>query len=391
MDSDLASFADVFERTVAAHRAGRRDEAEDGYARLLVVDPARPEVNANLGLLLFDMGRQDDGLGRLAVAAKASSSSQIWKLFANAMAVVGQSRLNGGDPDSALRMFRGAIALEPGFVPVYCELCRVLLAEGSAEALSVAERTAALAPEDPSGAARMEMARLVALFRQQTRSMLALDLATAPPAVDRVAGTIAGRLIRLCSYYDGAISLFGASPKGVSITDDHHAVSLEVMRDFLPARGGEWTVNDLGCGYGALFGMIRDRLEPYGVRYHGFDISPRMLAKARERYGADPRAVFALSSIPLWTADYSIAVGTFNLNFECDPEDWMTYLKAQILLLAKRSRIAFSFNALLPEHGMLFRLRPEQITQFIRERISENIDVLTGYSRTREWTVRVYL
>lgn len=388
------SISRLFEEATAAHKAGRWSDAEKGYIGLLAIDPRRPEVNANFGQMLIQRGRAEAGVERLAAATESAPAvSRFWTLLAEGMLVLGQDRRARRRPaGETMACFRRAIAIDPGFTAAYVDLGEALRSEGQAmAAITLSLCGGRLAPNDARLSSQTERARLLALYQQQTRFVLDLHGSIGPNDISGMAQRIAGRLADVWTYFDATIERFGPTHHGISAADSaYHHRSLQLMADFLPGASGDWTVNDIGCGYAALFDRIQDRLLPYGVRYHGYDISPRMIDQARRRFGTDPRAVFAVSAIPVWPADYSIAAGVFNLNCDHDPEEWLVYVQSQILLMARISRIAFSFNALLPEHGCLFRIRPEVILDFVRERISRRIEVLTGYSDVQEWTVRVF-
>jgi SAM-dependent methyltransferase len=75
-------------------------------------------------------------------------------------------------------------------------------------------------------------------------------------------------------------------------------------------------VLDVGCGFGDLFGYLRER-GVTGVRYIGVDINASLLAIARERY---PEARFAEADCrrlrPSTRSDYAFCSGMFNHKLE---------------------------------------------------------------------------
>jgi SAM-dependent methyltransferase len=85
----------------------------------------------------------------------------------------------------------------------------------------------------------------------------------------------------------------------------------------LIAEVGPWdgaSVADVGCGLGDLFGYLQE--QGHRVRYHGLDLSRRMVAAARRKY-SHPDATFEVRDILAdglgGTFDYVVASGTFNL------------------------------------------------------------------------------
>lgn len=57
---------------------------------------------------------------------------------------------------------------------------------------------------------------------------------------------------------------------------------------------GEFSPNDLGCGYGALVDFFENRY--HGFTYSGFDVSESMIREARQRYLDISRARFIVSA-----------------------------------------------------------------------------------------------
>lgn len=86
------------------------------------------------------------------------------------------------------------------------------------------------------------------------------------------------------------------------------------------------TVNDLGCGYAAMFGYLDGRLGSSLENYAGYDISEEMLRAARDKV-ADSRAEFVGSPVVTRDADYSFVSGTFNVKIDASEDVWARYIK----------------------------------------------------------------
>jgi SAM-dependent methyltransferase len=145
-------------------------------------------------------------------------------------------------------------------------------------------------------------------------------------------------------YYSGKVEEHGPSPSGV---DWNSAESQELRFEqllTLHRGGGPFSLNDYGCGYGALAEWLAERYEEFD--YRGFDVSESMLACARERLGGDPRCTLAASEDELEPADYTVASGVFNVKLEADDESWREYVLETIDRLAELSTAGFAFNML---------------------------------------------
>ncbi len=80
-----------FNLAVAAHQAGNLSDAEGLYRAFLQVDPAHPEVNHNLGVLLAQMNQPGLALSYLLAAIDADPAcGQYWLSYINVLSQSGQ-------------------------------------------------------------------------------------------------------------------------------------------------------------------------------------------------------------------------------------------------------------------------------------------------------------
>jgi SAM-dependent methyltransferase len=145
-------------------------------------------------------------------------------------------------------------------------------------------------------------------------------------------------------YYSDKITRYGATAKGV---DWNSRESQELRFEQLLKicdRGKPFSMNDYGCGYGALVGYMTDR--GYEFEYCGYDISSQMIAKASELYGKFEQCKFFIDERELREADYTIASGIFNVRLQTKDEEWQEYVFATLDTMAKLSKIGFAFNLL---------------------------------------------
>ena len=153
----------------------------------------------------------------------------------------------------------------------------------------------------------------------------------------RLIGTVA-------DYYTAKVTEHGATPAGVDWNGEH-SQHLRFAQ-LLAVIAGEqpFSLNDYGCGYGALLEPLSERFSDF--EYRGFDVSEAMVAQARERYGADPRARFFSDPAALAPADYTVASGIFNVRLDLDEARWRAYVLETIDAMAAVSRRGIAFNAL---------------------------------------------
>jgi SAM-dependent methyltransferase len=151
-------------------------------------------------------------------------------------------------------------------------------------------------------------------------------------------------------------------------------------------------INDLGCGYGALFDAFRDIPCLAGGRYLGYDINPRMLMAARARID-DPRARFIESFAATETADFSFVSGTYNIKMRADEETWLAYVEASLLDLWEKTRLGLAFNMMssrgTARENTLYYADPLHFLAFCQDRLSPRVQLRHDY-HLPEFTIFVY-
>lgn len=115
------------------------------------------------------------------------------------------------------------------------------------------------------------------------------------------------------AYYSDAIERFGPAPLGVDWPNQASQylrfVQLLKICDF----GRPFSLNDFGCGYGALLGYLALRHSDASVTYRGIDLSAQMIAVAKQCWAARPNTTFVAGYRCGKVADYSMASGVFNV------------------------------------------------------------------------------
>jgi SAM-dependent methyltransferase len=196
------------------------------------------------------------------------------------------------------------------------------------------------------------------------------------------------------SYYTAKISKHDATPLGVDwtcvATQELRFVQLLKICEF----SAPFSLNDLGCGYGALLAYLSKRHSVSDIDYSGVDISPAMIAHACRLYSRRPNIRFAVGSACSRTADYSLASGIFNVKLEQDIDVWEFFIEQTLSGLKAKSRRGFSVNFMLPareSHAaskMLYRTTPERWAEFCRDRLDCSVETNMSYG-LREFTLLV--
>jgi SAM-dependent methyltransferase len=205
---------------------------------------------------------------------------------------------------------------------------------------------------------------------------------------------MSGTLSEVAGLYSSNLEAHGVGPMSVGWRDEASQrlrfEKLATVIDPGTTRQG-FSANDLGCGYGAMFGYL-DQLGASRLdRYVGYDISPQMLTAA-ETFVADTRAEFREGSRITSEADYSFVSGIFNVRFEASEETWAKYVEETLRNLAEMSRCGFAFNALSTyvdwKQDNLYYADPFHFFDYCKRHFSRYVSLLHDYP-LYEWTIVV--
>ena len=191
-----------------------------------------------------------------------------------------------------------------------------------------------------------------------------------------------------------SLATYGPTAKGVGQKDEaSHLLRFDKLAQVIerPTSEAGITVNDWGCGYGAMSWYL-NTLPSIRLRcYYGYDISEEMLAVAQA--SSPPRAEFILSSTVTKTADYSFVCGTFHQKMKGSDKLWQDYVEEALLQIASKSRRGLAFN-LLSTYNLdwkeedLFYADPLYFFDFCKRNISRYVSLLHDYP-LYEWTILV--
>lgn len=180
-------------------------------------------------------------------------------------------------------------------------------------------------------------------------------------------------------YYAEKINRFGPTPEGV---DWNGEVSQELRFATLGRLYADeltFSLNDLGCGYGALFGFLHRQGKD--VDYRGYDMVPEMVAQARALY---PSASWTVSDRCLSAADFTVASGIFNVRHTVDVRTWTEHVWRTLDHMHEVSRKGFAFNCLTAFSSSgrmrphLFYGDPGEFLNRCLERYGRSITLLHG-------------
>jgi SAM-dependent methyltransferase len=197
---------------------------------------------------------------------------------------------------------------------------------------------------------------------------------------------------RIEQYYSAKIERWGPTPMGVDWscepTQQLRFVQLLRLCDFQ----SEFSLDDWGCGYGALLRFIGQRHPEAKVDYLGIDLSAAMIEQANKLHRRRRNARFATGESSARIADYAVASGIFNVQIDEPLALWEQFVEHTLRNMARSTRVGFAVNFLAPlPEGMegkreLYRPEAARWVEFCAGELGVNVTPLDRYGM-REFTL----
>lgn len=181
------------------------------------------------------------------------------------------------------------------------------------------------------------------------------------------------------AYYSARAAEFGATPFGAdwtcAATQEMRFVQLLRICDSVES----FSLNDLGCGYGALLSFLHREHAGSRVNYLGVDISGQMLRLARRQHSGTPAARFVTGPAIPRVADYSVASGIFNVCLDQPKGRWETLIAVTLAELARTSRRGFAVNFHRAPGPGIYSSAPGQWAEYCTDHLGTEVSVLDSY------------
>ena len=186
------------------------------------------------------------------------------------------------------------------------------------------------------------------------------------------------------AYFTKKLVEHGDTPRGVDWNgEESQIIRFEQLCKVINPEKSVFTLNDLGCGYGALLDYLRGKHSAFS--YLGIDVSHEMIRSAEQRHASVPEARFITSAEPDRLADYGVASGIFNVRLGRTDDEWFDYLQGILDILDRTSTLGFAFNCLTSysdEHKKrddLYYADPCRLFDLCKKRYSRQVALLHDY------------
>lgn len=213
------------------------------------------------------------------------------------------------------------------------------------------------------------------------------------PSPGKYSGLRKNEIQDIKQFYMDSFIKYGATPPGVGWEDQSsQALRFEKIIHLIDWPQNKVSINDFGCGYGAMFRYLCSR-QIQVDKYFGYDICDDMLTKATSTI-KDARAVFNNSDQVLYRADFTFISGTFNLKLSHSDRSWSEYVRQTLVEIASKSVRGIAFNMLSSDvedkQCIFYYADPCNYFNFCKRNISSNVSLLNDYP-LGEWTMVIKL
>lgn len=200
-------------------------------------------------------------------------------------------------------------------------------------------------------------------------------------------------LAEVSDYYSKKIDEHGLTPQGVDWNGaEGQTIRFQQLLKILPTSCAEFSINDIGCGYGALYDYLS--VSKMQFCYFGIDVSPEMITAAKATRGKFKNAHFEVGHTPQVKSDFGVASGIFNVRQDRSDAEWLQYIKTTIGTLDVSSLKGFAFNCLTSYSDKnkmrphLYYADPGYLFSYCKENFSKNVSLLHDYE-LYEFTILV--
>ncbi len=153
---------------------------------------------------------------------------------------------------------------------------------------------------------------------------------------------------KINNSYTSRLMKYGNNPQGLfwknSFTQLHR---FELILSALNKHNNlkQFTICDIGCGYGKLLEFLKKKLNKSTFQYQGCDLNSTLIEYCTKNYSNENFKFYKQSS-PKGIVDFSVMSGTYNLSVTKDMKMWEKYILKNLNNIWKQTNKVMAFNLL---------------------------------------------
>jgi len=156
---------------------------------------------------------------------------------------------------------------------------------------------------------------------------------------------------KVAEEYNSRFQNYGAQPESsLWFSEKRQNLRFDLIIEYIKRNlvRHDFSVNDIGCGYGGFLKRLQDNFSNNSFSYAGFDLAKSPVEYCERNY-CKKGVQFYCSGIPLVMADYSVMSGTFNYAPDLTIKAWKDYLFKTLNAIWSLTRRSMIFNLMVSE------------------------------------------
>ena len=172
----------------------------------------------------------------------------------------------------------------------------------------------------------------------------------------------------IAKKYNIRFAKLGATPEAsLWFSEERQLLRFKIISDLLDQTLLEpkFSINDIGCGYGAFFPYLVNRFPNKKFIYTGFDIAEKPINFCKKSY-PQTNVTFKVGNIPDKKCDFSVMSGTYNYAPVQSSQLWQKYLFENLIKIWKVSDKGIVFNISVAKEA---NITSQNISYFNKENV----------------------
>ena len=156
---------------------------------------------------------------------------------------------------------------------------------------------------------------------------------------------------QISNIYNKRFDNYNNTPKGVfwnnRLSQDLR-LNIILEKILQNTKNKKTSIADVGCGYGRLYEIIKEKNLENKIRYCGFDINKKLINFCKNNKNFE-NVEFSINTFPFEKTDYVVMSGTYNLTPTNNISLWEDYMIKNLTSNWKLVQKAMIFNCLIKE------------------------------------------
>lgn len=172
----------------------------------------------------------------------------------------------------------------------------------------------------------------------------------------------------IAQKYNNRFTKLGAVPEAsLWFSKERQLARFKLIADVVAKKRpkANFSISDIGCGYGAFLPYLFQRFPDGDFIYTGFEIAEKPLNYCIKTYQTS-NVVFKMGSSPKSHSDFSIMSGTYNYAPVISPKVWQAYLFKNLSQIWGYCRYGIIFNLSVATEA---KITSQNISYFSQENV----------------------